>query len=101
MLLRFGITGILPNAEGMEEPDLPHSTIHICSIFIAGCLFAGLSIALCIIVSGRKEIPLWDELKKRLRYSLLFSRPPKDVKNEFWPGRASPDLVGTKKKELV
>jgi len=59
-VVRFAITGVLPNVEGLEEPELPHRSMHIALLFGIGCFFAILSIGMVLVKSkqGDSESPL-------------------------------------------
>jgi hypothetical protein len=53
-VVRFALTGILPNEEGLEFPELPHTGQQIGMIYGAGLVFAALSAGLCAAAASFK-----------------------------------------------
>lgn len=45
-VLRFSLSGVLPNVEGLEEPEKAHSLLCILGLFCSGMLLAVLSVSL-------------------------------------------------------
>jgi len=58
--IRFAISGVFPNVEGLEEPEFPHSRETVYGMYALGLVFALLSCC-CIFIIARVAGPTVDE----------------------------------------
>lgn len=50
-VIRFQISGLLPDSEGIERPELPHDAAVVIHLFIVGLICVASSVAFSVIVS--------------------------------------------------
>lgn len=53
-VVRFAIVGSLPNVEGLEEPELPHTHSQMALLFGIGCAFAVAAVVLVLVHAKAK-----------------------------------------------